>query len=65
MTDVPGVIIQGRYDLVCPVFSAFQLSNRWTASKLIVVPNCGHSGLEEGIVSELVGATDEYALSQE
>lgn len=57
-----AVIVQGRYDIVCPVESAFELHHAWPRSELHVVPDAGHSALEPGITSRLVEATE--ALSR-
>ena len=58
---IPGVIVHGRYDVVCPVKNAFDLHHAWPESKLIVVPDAGHSASEPGTVHELVSATDRFA----
>src|SRR5690606_25872059 len=58
---VPGVIVQGRYDVVCPMRSAWELSLAWPAAELRIVPDAGHSAFEPGIVHELVSATDRFA----
>ncbi len=58
--DIPGVIVQGRYDVVCPMRSAWDLHRAWPESKLIVVPDAGHSANEPGIVDALVRATDRF-----
>ena len=58
---VPTVIVQGRYDLVCPMASAWALHKRMPHAKLVVVPDAGHSASEPGIVRELVAATDAFA----
>jgi len=58
--NIPGVIVQGRYDLVCPVVSAWDLSKAWKKGELKIVPDAGHSAKEEGIISELVAATDKF-----
>ncbi len=58
---IPGVIVQGRYDVVCPAASAWALHRRWPASKLTLVPDAGHSIKEPGILSALVQATDDFA----
>ena len=55
--NIPGIIIQGRYDVVCPMKSAWELNKVWEKSKLIVVNNSGHSMLEKGIQKELVKET--------
>ena len=61
IAHLPGVIVQGRYDVVCPMASAWELHRRWPAATLIVVPDAGHSVKEPGIVSALVEATDAFA----
>jgi proline iminopeptidase len=59
---VPTVIVQGRYDVVCPVQSAFELSRAFPEARLVVVPDAGHSAYEPGIVHELISATDAFAV---
>jgi proline iminopeptidase len=58
---IPGVIVQGRYDVVCPMRSAWALHRAWPEADLRIVPDAGHSAFEKGILSELVAATDRYA----
>lgn len=58
--DIPAVIVQGRYDVVCPVRSAWDLHRAWPEADLRIVPDAGHSGLEAGNVAELVAATDRF-----
>ena len=58
--DIPGVIVQGRYDLVCPPRSAWDLHKVWTKGELHWVADAGHSSKEDGIVHELVSATDKF-----
>jgi proline iminopeptidase len=58
---LPATIVQGRYDLVCPPVTAWELSRRWPEARMRLVPDAGHSGNEPGIVDELVRATDAYA----
>jgi proline iminopeptidase len=58
---LPIVIVQGRYDVVCPMRSAWDLHQRLPEAKLIVVPDAGHSMMEAGILSALVDATDQFA----
>ena len=58
--SIPGVIVQGRYDVVCPVDSAWTLHRLWPEADLRIVPDAGHSALEAGIQHELVRATDAY-----
>ncbi|MGB7442997.1 MAG: prolyl aminopeptidase [Coleofasciculaceae cyanobacterium] len=59
--NIPGVIVQGRYDLVCPMVSAWELHRAWPESELIVVPDAGHSMSEPGIRNALIEATDKFA----
>jgi proline iminopeptidase len=59
---IPAVIVQGRYDVVCPVKSAWDLHAAWPESKLVIVPDAGHSASEPGTIHELVSATDGFAL---
>lgn len=58
---IPGVIVQGRYDVVCPMRSAWDLHRAWPEAELRIVPDAGHSGFEKGIARELVNATDGFA----
>jgi proline iminopeptidase len=62
MRDIPGVIVQGRYDIVCPLRSAWDLHRAWPEAELRIVPDAGHSAFEAGITRELVAATDRFAL---
>ncbi len=55
---VPTTIIQGRYDVVCPVRSAWDLQKKLKKAKLIIVPDSGHSMSEKGITKELIKATN-------
>jgi proline iminopeptidase len=57
---IPGVIVQGRYDVVCPAKSAWDLHTMWPEAALTIVPDAGHAASEPGIVHELVSATDRF-----
>ncbi|PYM53284.1 MAG: prolyl aminopeptidase [Candidatus Rokuibacteriota bacterium] len=57
---IPAVIVQGRYDVVCPMVSAWELHRRWPEAAFHVVPDAGHSATEPGIVDRLVEATDGF-----
>ncbi len=59
--DIPGVIVQGRYDVVCPMRSAWDLHRAWPEADLRIVPDAGHSAFERGITHELIAATDRFA----
>lgn len=58
---IPCVIVQGRYDVVCPTVTAWALHRAFPEADLRIVPDAGHSAFEPGIVHELVTATDKYA----
>lgn len=58
---IPTVIVQGRYDVVCPATSAWELHRRWPEADLRIVEDAGHSAYEPGILHELVSATDRFA----
>ncbi len=61
IADIPGIIVQGRYDLICPMASAWALHRAWPKSELKIVPDAGHAALEPGISSALVDASDWFA----
>jgi proline iminopeptidase len=58
---IPGVIVHGRYDVVCPIRSAWDLHHAWPEAKLVIVPNAGHSMTEPGIRSALIEETEHFA----
>jgi proline iminopeptidase len=58
---IPAVIVQGRYDVVCPMRSAWHLHRAWPEAQLVIVPDAGHSAFEPGIAKALRKATDSYA----
>ncbi|MBI4781975.1 MAG: prolyl aminopeptidase [Oscillatoriophycideae cyanobacterium NC_groundwater_1537_Pr4_S-0.65um_50_18] len=58
---IPTVIVQGRYDVVCPMVSAWELHQALPEAEFIVVPDAGHSMTEPGIRSALIQATDRFA----
>ena len=58
---LPGVIVQGRYDVVCPMKSAWELHRAWSEAEFIVIPDAGHSVSEPGIKDALIRATDRFA----
>ena len=55
------MIVQGRYDIVCPMTSAWDLHKAWPEARLQIVPDAGHSAFEPGIVHELITATDRFS----
>ena len=60
LKEVPGVIVQGRYDMVCPMTAAWQLHLAWPKAELRIVPDAGHSAFEPGTLHELIEATDRF-----
>jgi proline iminopeptidase len=58
LRSIPGFIVHGRYDIVCPVKNALDLSHVWPEASLIIIPDAGHSSHEPGITEALVSATD-------
>ena len=58
---IPAVIVQGRYDIVCPMTSAWELHRAWPEAELIVIKEAGHSATEPGITAALVNATNRFA----
>jgi proline iminopeptidase len=61
---LPGEIVQGRYDMVCPPVTAFELAANWPAARLTIVPDAGHSALEPGVRRALVAAVERFRNSR-
>jgi len=61
---IPAVIVQGRYDVVCPLTTAWDLHRAWPEAQLNIIPDAGHSISEPGIIDALVRATDQFGLSR-
>jgi proline iminopeptidase len=59
---LPAVIVQGRYDVVCPPLSADRLHQAWPEAKFHMIPDAGHAGLEPGIAAALVAATEQFRM---
>ena len=59
--QIPGVIVQGRYDVVCPAKSAWDLHRAWPEADFQLVADAGHAASEPGILSRLVAAADRFA----
>ena len=57
---VPGEIVQGRYDMVCPAVSAFDLAAAWPSARMTIVPDAGHSALDPGVRRALVSAVERF-----
>jgi proline iminopeptidase len=61
IANIPGVIVHGRYDMVCPLDNAFALHKAWPRSELSIIRDAGHSAAEPGIVDALIKATRDFA----
>ena len=61
LKGIPGVIVHGRYDMVCPFDNAFALHEAWPESQLKIIRDAGHSAMEPGITDALVQATNRFA----
>lgn len=57
LKNIPGVIVHGRYDVVCPIENAWDLHHAWPEARLVIVPDAGHSAREPGVVHALIQAT--------
>lgn len=57
---LPGEIVQGRYDMICPARTAFELAAHWPSARLTVIPDAGHSALEPGVRRALVSAVERF-----
>ncbi|USX49056.1 prolyl aminopeptidase [Lentzea sp. HUAS12] len=60
LEGIPGVIVQGRYDIATPAVSAWDLHKAWPGSELVLVPDAGHAYDEPGILAALLEATDRF-----
>lgn len=60
LKDIPGVIIQGRYDVVTPPETAYLLSKAWPTARFEIIADAGHTGTEPGITDAMVRATNSY-----
>ena len=61
LADIPGVIVQGRYDVATPARTAWDLSKAWPNASLQIIPDAGHAFSEAGILRALLAATDRFA----
>ena len=59
--SLPGIIVQGRYDVVCPMITAWELHQAWSEAELVVIADAGHSVSEPGIKDALIEASDRFA----
>lgn len=61
IAHIPGTIIHGRYDMICPLEQAYALYQSWSNSELHIIRDAGHAASEPSIVDALIRATDELA----
>ncbi len=59
--SIPAVIVHGRYDVVCPIRTGWELHQAWPEAKFVAVPDAGHASREPGIARALVAATDRFS----
>ena len=59
---IPSVIVQGRYDVVCPMITAWELHKKWPEADFHVIPDSGHSMLEAGIRNKLIEYTNKFSV---
>ena len=57
---LPAVIVQGRYDIVCPIVSADELHRAWPEADYVIVPDAGHSAMEPGVRRALLRAVEQF-----
>jgi proline iminopeptidase len=60
IAEIPGVIVQGRYDMCTPMDGAWEVARRWPGAEMRIVPDEGHLFLEPGILNEMITATDSF-----
>jgi proline iminopeptidase len=58
LRHIPAILIQGRYDMVCPIVTADALARAWPEAKYVIIPDAGHSAMEPGIRAALVRAAE-------
>ena len=63
--SIPTVIVQGRYDMVCPMTTAWELSQNWPEAELIIAPSSGHTAFEKEITHELINATNKFGSNND
>jgi proline iminopeptidase len=59
--NIPCIMVQGRYDIPCPIESAWELHRAWPEAELQIIPDAGHAATEPGILDALIRATDRFS----
>src|SRR5207249_7923429 len=62
LNDIPGILVNGRFDFQSPIGNAWELKRAWPRAELVIVDNAGHAGSAE-ISRELIRATDRFKLA--
>lgn len=62
LADIPGILVNGRFDLQAPIANAWELNRVWPAADLVIVEDAGHAGDDPGLTQELTRATDRFAV---
>jgi len=65
LIDIPGIIVQGRYDVICPFESAWELHQAWPQAEFCIVDDAGHAASDKGILEALIHATEKLAKQLE
>ena len=60
--SIPGIVVHGRYDMICPLENAFELHEAWPVSQMFIVREAGHSATEPALIDALIRATRDMAL---
>ena len=60
ISHLPCTIIQGRYDMICPIATADELHRAWPGSEMVIVSDAGHSAMDQGVREALVRATEKF-----
>ena len=61
LADIPGVLVNGRFDLQAPVANAWELGRAWPQAELVIVDDAGHGPDDPGMTDELIRASDRFA----
>jgi proline iminopeptidase len=61
LAEIPGILVNGRFDLQAPIANAWELNRAWPGSELVIVEDAGHFGDDPGVTHELIVATDRFA----
>lgn len=61
LTEIPGILVNGRFDLQAPIANAWELNRVWPRAELVIVENAGHAGDDPDVTNELIRATDRFA----